>query len=92
LRSEIRRWIMKLISLAGSPKQLAEKGYAIYKQKYRQEYEQLYPSQFVAIDLSTEKAYVADTPEGAVKLLQKGNPQSLFHVIKVGTQEAFRAA
>lgn len=83
---------MKGISLVGSPKQLAEKGYAIYKQKYRQEYEQLCPSKFVAIDLSTEKAYVADTAEGAVELLQKENPQSFFHVIKVGTQEEFRAA
>jgi len=83
---------MKEISLVGSPEQLAEKGYAIYKQKYRQEYEQLYAGKFVAIDLSTEKAYVADTPEGAVELLHKENPQSLFYVIKLGTQEAFRAA
>ena len=78
--------------MTGDPKQLAEKGYAIYKQKYRQEYEQLYPSKFVAIDLSTEKAYVADTPEGAVELLQKENPQAVFHLIKVGAQEVFRAA
>jgi hypothetical protein len=76
----------------GNPKQLAEKSYAIYKQKYREEYEQRYAGKFAAIDLSTGKAYVADTPERAVELLQKENPQSLFHVIKVGTQEAFRAA
>jgi hypothetical protein len=81
---------MKGISLAGSPKQLAEKGDAIYKQKYRQEYEQLYAGKFVAIDLSTEKAYVADTPEGAVELLQKENPRSFFHLFKVGTASVIK--
>jgi hypothetical protein len=78
--------------MTGNSKQTAEKGYAIYKQKYREEYEQLHPSEFVAIDLSTEKAYVAHTPEGAVKLLQKENPKAVFHLIKVGAQEVFRAA
>ena len=78
--------------MTNDPKEIAEKGYAIYREKYREEYEQLYPSEFVAIDLSTEKAYVAHTPEGAVKLLQKENPQSVFHVIKIGSQQAFRAA
>jgi hypothetical protein len=78
--------------MTGKRNPIAEKGYEIYKQKYREEYEQVYPSEFVAIDLSTEKAYVAHTPEGAVKLLQKENPQSVFHLIKIGTQQAFRAA
>ena len=78
--------------MTGKPNSIAEKGYAIYKQKYREEYEQLYPSEFVAIDLTTEKAYVAHTSEGAVKLLQKENPQAVFHLIKVGAQEVFRAA
>jgi hypothetical protein len=78
--------------MTNDPKEIAEKGYAIYREKYREEYEQLYPSEFVAIDLSTEKAYVAHTLEGAVKLLQKENPQSVFHVIKIGSQQAFRAA
>lgn len=74
----------------GTPKQLAEKGEAIYKGKYQEEYEHLYPGKFVAIDLDSEKAFVADTPEGAVGLLQQENPESFFHLIKVGSPGVFK--
>ncbi len=74
----------------GNPKQLAEKGEAIYKQKYQKEYERLYPGKFVAIDLSTEKAFVAETPEDAVQALQKENPKSFFHLVKVGSTGVFK--
>jgi hypothetical protein len=73
-----------------NPKQLAEKGEAIYRNKYQQEYERLRIGKYVAIDLSTEKAYVADTPEGAVELLQKENPKGFFHLIKVGSPGVFK--
>jgi hypothetical protein len=74
----------------GNPKQLAEKGEAIYRQKYKEEYERLYPGKFLAIDLNTEKAFVADTPERAVELLQKENPRSFFHLVKVGSPGVFK--
>jgi hypothetical protein len=73
-----------------NPKQLAEKGETIYRTKYQQEYERLYIGKYVAIDLSTEKAYVANTPEGAVELLQKENPKGFFHLIKVGSPGVFK--
>jgi hypothetical protein len=73
-----------------NPKQLAEKGDAIYRQKYKEEYERLYPGKFVAIDLSTEKAFVADSPERAVELLQKENLKSFFHLVKVGSPGVFK--
>jgi hypothetical protein len=74
----------------GNPKQLAENGEAIYKQKYQKEYERLYPGKFVAIDRSTENAFLADTPEGAVELLQKENPNSFFHLVKVGSAGVYK--
>jgi hypothetical protein len=73
-----------------NPKQLAEKGETIYRNKYQQDYERLHIGKYVAIDLSTEKAYVADTPEGAVELLQKENPKGFFHLIKVGSPGVFK--
>jgi hypothetical protein len=76
----------------GTPRQLAEKGEAIYAQKYKQEYERLYPGKFVAIDIGTEKAFVADTPEGAVELLQKENPKAFFHLVKVGSSGVFKVS
>ena len=73
-----------------TPKQLAEKGEAIYRSKYKQEYEQKFAGKFVAIDLTTEKAFVADTPERAVELLQKENPKSYFHLVRVGSAGVFK--
>ena len=73
-----------------NPKQLAEKGETIYKNKYQSEFERLYPGRFVAIDLATEKAYVADTPEGAVEILQSENPNAFFHLIKVGSSGVYK--
>jgi len=80
----------KMSSVNGNPKQLAERGEAIYKAKYQQQYERLHPGKYVAIDVNTEKAYVADTPEGAVELLQRDNPNSYFHLVRVGSAGVFK--
>lgn len=74
----------------GNPKQLAEKGEAIYKAKFQQEYERLHPGKYAAIDITTEKAYVADTPEAAVDLLQKENPQAFFHLVRIGAPGVYK--
>jgi hypothetical protein len=74
----------------GNPRQLAEKGEAIYKAKYQQEYERLYAGKYAAIDITTEKAFVADTPEAAVALLQKENPKAFFHLVRVGAPGVFK--
>lgn len=76
--------------MIGTPKQLAEKGEAIYKQKYQQEFERLHPGKFAAIDIDTEKAYIADTPEAAVEALQKVRPAGFFHLVKIGSTGVFK--
>lgn len=68
-----------------NPMRLREKGEEIYKQKYQAEYERLYPGRYVAIDISSEKAFVSDTPEEAIRKVQESNPDSFFHLIKVGS-------
>jgi hypothetical protein len=73
-----------------NPKELAEKGEAIYREKYQAEYERLYPGKYVAIDIVSEKAFVADTPEGAIRKLQDSSPRSFFHLIKVGSTGVFK--
>ena len=80
----------KMSSLNGNPKQLAEKGEKIYREKYKEEYERLHPGKYVAIDLGTEKAFVADTPEAAVELLQKENPKGFFHLVRIGAAGVFK--
>jgi len=74
----------------GNPRQLAEKGEAIYKAKYQQEYERQYPGKYAAIDVTTEKAFVADTPEAAVELLQKENAKAFFHLVRIGAAGVFK--
>ncbi len=73
-----------------NPKAIAELGEKIYREKYKETYEREHAGKFVAIDLTTENAFVADTPEGAVELLQKQNPDSFFHLIKVGSPGVFK--
>ncbi len=73
-----------------NPQELAKKGMAIYQEKYQAEYEQKYLGKFVAIDTSTGEAWVADTPEEALRIAQEKNPRGFFHLIKIGSPSVFR--
>lgn len=73
-----------------NPKAIAELGEKIYREKYKVIFEREHLGKFVAIDLGTEKAFIADTPEDAVKLLQKENINAFFHLIKVGSPGVFK--
>jgi hypothetical protein len=73
-----------------NPAKIGEKGNAIYRQKYQADYERLHPGKYVAIDVTSEEAFLADTPEEAVKLLQERNPNSFFHLIKIGSPGVFK--
>ena len=73
-----------------SPKEMAAKGEAIYNEKYRAQYEAEHPGKFVAIDINTGKAWVNDTPEGALGTAQGDSPEGLFHLIKVGAPGVYR--
>ncbi len=74
-----------------TPHAIAEKGEQIYREKYRADYEQKFPNKFVAIDITTGNAFVADTPTEAILAGQRaedaGGP---FHVIKVGSPGVYR--
>jgi hypothetical protein len=75
-----------------NPKALGELGEAIYTRRYKEEYERVYAGKFVAIDVRTENAYLADTPEGAFEAARTAAPQGLFHLIQVGQAGAFRVS
>jgi len=75
-----------------NPKAVAEQGESIYQEKYRKEFERLYPGKFVAIDTTNGQAYVSDTAEGAIKKGQERTPQGVFHLIRVGQAGAFRVS
>jgi hypothetical protein len=73
-----------------NPAKIGERGNAIYREKYQEDYESRYPGKYVAIDIESEEAFVADTPEAAIRKLQERNPDSFFHLIKVGSPGVFK--
>jgi hypothetical protein len=48
-----------------NPKVAAERGEKIYNEKYKTAFEAEHYGKFVAIDVMSDKAYVADSPEEA---------------------------
>src|SRR5712691_11417315 len=75
-----------------NPQQVADAGQKIYKDRYQQEYERLYPAKFVAIDVKSETAYVGDTASDALQTALAASPKGVFHLIKIGSPAAFKVS
>jgi len=75
-----------------NPRQIAERGEAIYAARYKEQYERDHAGQFVAIDVQTEQAYISATPEGALAAARAQAPLGIFHLIQVGHAGAFRVS
>lgn len=75
-----------------SPDKIAEAGERLYSEKYKTEYEKKYSGQFVAIEVSTGKPFVAKYPEEALEAGRKAVPAGIFHLIRVGSAGAFRVS
>jgi hypothetical protein len=73
-----------------NPQEAADKGDAIYAARYKAVCEEKYPGKFIAIDITTEKAWVGDTPEGVLGTAQGANPSGFFHLIRIGSPGVFR--
>ena len=72
------------------PQGIADVGQRIYANRYQAEFEARYLGQIVAIDISSERAFVGSSVEEAVERGYGANPTSLFHVIKVGAPAVYR--
>jgi hypothetical protein len=72
------------------PKSTAELGAQIYDAKYRHVYESQYAGQYVAIDIPTEEAFLATTPEEALQQARASHPTGVFHLIRVGAPGVFK--
>jgi len=75
-----------------TPKAIAELGEKIYRDRYKEPYERDHPGKFVAIDVTTQKAYIDQTPEAVLEAARKDSPEGLFHLIQVGFPGAFRVS
>lgn len=74
------------------PRSVVEVGERIYREKYREELERTRAGNFVAIDVLSGKAYIAETPDGALEKARDAAPHGIFHLIKVGASGAFQVS
>lgn len=72
------------------PRVIAERGTKIYEQKYRANYERESRGRYVAIDIDTERAYVANYPEEALALAKAAAPHGTFYLVHIGSRAAFK--
>lgn len=75
-----------------NPRDAAERGEKIYNDKYKSAFEAEHYGKYVAIDIATEEAHVADSPEDAIAIARQHNPRGVFHLVKVGSTGAFRVS
>jgi hypothetical protein len=73
-----------------NPKAVAEAGERIYGEMYRQAFEKEHLGKFVAIDVTTNNAFIGDTAEKALEVAREKAPHGTFHLILVGSAGAFR--
>ena len=70
---------------------IAERGEAIYDEKYRANMEKASQGKFIAINVANSDATLADTGEEALRLALEKDPSAFFHLIRVGHRAAFEA-
>ena len=70
---------------------IAEAAECIYKERYQEEYERNHKGEYVAIDVMKGGAYVDESPGGALERARKAAPHGVFHLIRIGSDSAFKA-
>lgn len=75
-----------------NPTEIVAAGEKFYAEKYKVEYEHKHSGKFVAIDVVSGDAYIADYPEDALRAGRQKSPTGLFHLIKIGSPGAFRVS
>ena len=75
-----------------SAQQIAEKGEQIYREKYQAEYETKYRGQYVAIEIDSGEAFLAESPEEAITAAQRARDGGFFHLIKIGSSGVYHVS
>jgi hypothetical protein len=81
----------EVVHAAPSFQDIAERGEAIYAEKYRAELEETSNGKFIAINVANADVTLADTGEDAIRLALEKAPSGYFHLIRVGHKAAFEA-
>jgi len=73
-----------------STKDIAAKGEKLYSRVAASYAREL--GKYLAIDVDTEKVYLADSPQAALRAAQDNNPHGSFHLVKIGFEGLYRVA
>jgi hypothetical protein len=73
-----------------NPKQIADAGERIYKDKFQAKLEETAKGKFVAINVGSGSASIGDTPEEALGNGRNEEPRGVFHLIRIGFPAAFQ--
>jgi hypothetical protein len=87
---DFNRYIPHMTAGPTAATEIAAKGAEIYERKYRSEFEREHQGQFVAIDIGTERAFLADFPEEALSVAKQAAPAGIFFLLRVGSSGAFK--
>jgi len=74
-----------------STKDIAQRGEAVYRERYQAHFERINLGKFVAVNVNDGEATVADTAEDAIRVALERDPSGLFHLMRVGHKAAFEA-
>ena len=73
------------------PEEIAARGEKLYTERYQQQYALSHPGKLLAIDVTTGgSAYLADSPEEALRTALKSNPQGFFYIVRIGFPAVYR--
>ena len=75
-----------------NPEAIAQRGEELYQEKYKDKYEPGHADEFLAVDVTTGQAYLAQTSEEALQKARNQSPTGLFHLIQIGQPGAFRVS
>ncbi len=82
--------IFRMTEILPTAHEIAAKGTAIYDRRYRTDFERDHRDQFAAIDIESERAYLADFPEEALSKAKDAAPNGTFYLVRVGSSGAFK--
>lgn len=75
-----------------NPQEIAAAGQRIYEAKFKIDYEKKHAGCFLAIDVTSEQAFLSEQPEEALRKGQEASPSGIFHLMKIGASGAFRVS
>jgi hypothetical protein len=72
------------------PYDVSDRGRKVYE-RLRRRLEAEHQGKFVAIDVQTEKYFLADSPEDAFRAARKAHHEGPFHFVRIGHEGVYRS-